>query len=253
MTKKIMRCFAFAVMIVALSLCFAGCDFGFNNSNGGGTDNKAQVVGIDLVGNIQTEYTLGEELNLNNAKLKVVYDDETEKEIIITTSMINGFNTTILGEKTIKITYKDKSIYKNYKVTANGIYDADYDYGIYSYRSTTNGMVLSRSNYDTVYSDGSRIQIIETLRINNEHIEIKNIVNQTKNGETSTSEYRYTATVSQSGNVLSFDNLNAVGSDSSVGTAEQCGTITINKSYIELKLQDKNSEEYVIHRYVVSN
>lgn len=120
MKKNVIRCIAFAVMMLALSLCFVGCDLSFgNNSSGGGNSGTGAktVIGIGLVGNIKTEYVLNEELDLNGAKLQLMYEDDTSKEIDLLQSMITNFSTQEIGEFTLTITYKGKTITKNYTVS----------------------------------------------------------------------------------------------------------------------------------------
>ena len=78
---------------------------------------KPTLESIGIKGSIQTQYTINEELNLNDAKLILTYSDDTQKEIDITSNMITGFDTTIVGNKTLTITYNGKTAKVNYVVS----------------------------------------------------------------------------------------------------------------------------------------
>ena len=105
--KKITKILTFAIAFVCLSLCFAGCVF----------DGKPTLDSIAINGSIQTQYAKNEALNLNDAKLVLVYSDDSQKEIKILTSMVSGFDTTTAGNKTMTITYKGKTTTVNYVVS----------------------------------------------------------------------------------------------------------------------------------------
>ena len=96
----------FAIAFVCLSLCFVGCSFGSNPT----------IERIDVKGSIQTEYAINEELNLNDAKLILTYSNDSQKEIKLIASMISGFDTTTVGNKTLTVTYKEKTTQINYVV-----------------------------------------------------------------------------------------------------------------------------------------
>lgn len=168
MKGKLMRFCAFAFMIVALGLCFVGC--GVNKSN-------KNVEAISIIGNVKTEYYQNEQLELKDIKLKVVYDDDSTTEVDILESMVSGFSTAELGNFVMTITYKEKSITKNYSVVTNpyGNYLLDKNTKIKIYNtsdSTENeydvatvgidlGIVISKTNItETFYpanGDGSSI------------------------------------------------------------------------------------------------
>lgn len=93
--------------IIALSVCFAGCT---------PKSKEKEIAGLDIVGSIKTTYYIGEDLDLNNAKLKIVYTDNTNTQIDLLASMVTGFNSQEVGSFTLTITYKDMTITKNYSV-----------------------------------------------------------------------------------------------------------------------------------------
>lgn len=151
MKTKIMRCLAFAVMVIALSACLVGCNLNSGdtsnggNSTGGNSTGSATIEVISVKGNIKTDYCLNESLDVNGVKLGLIYSDDTEKEISLYSSMISGFNTQTAGSKTMTITYKSKTCTVNYTVdNAFRVGDYKFKMGSYYYAS------------DTVYnSDGS--------------------------------------------------------------------------------------------------
>lgn len=79
---------------------------------------KTQTT-IQLLGDIVTEYKVGDSLNINNAKLLVTYDDNSTEVVNITSSMISGFNTTTAGTKNMAITTSQgKTLVVSYTVAS---------------------------------------------------------------------------------------------------------------------------------------
>lgn len=79
---------------------------------------KTQTT-IQLLGNIVTEYKVGDSLSINNAKLLVTYDDNSTEVVNITSSMISGFNTTTAGTKNMAITTSQgKTLVVSYTVAS---------------------------------------------------------------------------------------------------------------------------------------
>lgn len=112
------------------------------------------IASLDIVGEFKTEYLIGEDFDIQNIKLKVVYEDETNDIISLTNDMVLGFDSKNVAEqKTVTIVYKNKSIEKTYSIVGItlGIYSReDYDKdGILQYNVTeylnfgANGTILS--------------------------------------------------------------------------------------------------------------
>ncbi len=70
---------------------------------------NVQVTEIKVVdGSLKTEYTVGDAVDLSNAKLKVTYSDKSTKEIALTADMLDkSIDTTKAGSTTYTITYKE--------------------------------------------------------------------------------------------------------------------------------------------------
>lgn len=100
---KILLMFVLTVSCFASVVAFAGCK-------------EKTIENIGLSNEIKTEYQLNEKLDLLGAKLVLTFSDNTQNEIIITTNMVSGFDTTTVGLKTLKITYRTKEITVDYVV-----------------------------------------------------------------------------------------------------------------------------------------
>lgn len=100
---KVLTAFALVICSTfALTGCFGG---------------EAKVTAIDLTQTFKTQYEIGETLDVSNGIIKVTYDDDTQKDLFVTNSMVAGFNTQTVGQKTMIITYKDSTKTVPYTVT----------------------------------------------------------------------------------------------------------------------------------------
>lgn len=92
----------------------------------GFTDTVSYVVSKKLVlvsievKDLAKNYTIGDELDLTNAQLKLTYDDESFEYIPLTISMITGFNTYSLGTKELTVSYLGLTTTYEYYVFAEG-------------------------------------------------------------------------------------------------------------------------------------
>ncbi len=75
------------------------------------------ITSITLSTSIKTSYRLGEEIDLNDAKIVAHFNNDTTQEITILESMITDFDTTTTGSRNLKITYIGHIITKNYSVS----------------------------------------------------------------------------------------------------------------------------------------
>lgn len=55
-------------------------------------------------------YTYGEELNLTGALITVTYNNGAKKDIAITNEMVNGYNSILIGNQSLLVTYQGKSL-----------------------------------------------------------------------------------------------------------------------------------------------
>lgn len=66
---------------------------------------------------LKTDYYVGQELDLSNAKIEVIRRDGSKEIIDITKEMLEGFSTEEVGEKIVTITYENVTTTFNLKVT----------------------------------------------------------------------------------------------------------------------------------------
>lgn len=108
------------VMLLVCSFTFVACGDKNNNdnaSNNGGLAGKA-IEKIELMTELDNSFFVGDSLDLTEAKIKVTYENKTTEEIVITSEMIAGFDTSTAGEKTLTVTYEGKTINVPYSVAA---------------------------------------------------------------------------------------------------------------------------------------
>ena len=69
----------------------------------------------------KVEYIVNEDLNLENGKILVLYEDKTTQEILMTNKNIKvtGYDKTKLGEQEVTVVYAEKTAVFNVKVTNN--------------------------------------------------------------------------------------------------------------------------------------
>ena len=72
---------------------------------------KKEATKIELVTPPdKVEYIRGQKLNLEGARIKVTYNDGDTKLIDVTEKMCSGFDSSSLGQKTVTITYENKTV-----------------------------------------------------------------------------------------------------------------------------------------------
>lgn len=111
--KKITKILSFALAFVCISLCLVGCDFSFGGD-------ETTLSSIDLSSPFQTEFCIGDTLDLTGKKLILTYSDDTQEEILLTESMffqkLDTTTATTTQQRSIGIKYKGKTITSNYTV-----------------------------------------------------------------------------------------------------------------------------------------
>src|SRR5699024_1137375 len=71
---------------------------------------KKEATKIELVTTTdKVEYIRGQKLNLERARIKVTYNDGDTKLIDVTEKMCSGFDSSLLGQKIVTITYENKT------------------------------------------------------------------------------------------------------------------------------------------------
>ena len=80
---------------------------------------KKAMASIELVSiPAGTEVLEGKELDLTDAKIKVVYDNGTSKEAELTKDMLKDFDNTKVGEQTVTVSYSEDGVTKTTTFTA---------------------------------------------------------------------------------------------------------------------------------------
>ena len=81
------------------------------------TIKEVTVVSLTLTNNFKNTYNVGDSINVDGGLLTATYNtDLVEENIVVTGSMIAGFDTATAGDKTMTITYKNFTIEYNYTV-----------------------------------------------------------------------------------------------------------------------------------------
>ena len=73
-------------------------------------ENEANIDNIRVYSSPKTSYYLGEEFDLNGARILVTYVNGQEELIDVTPSMISDFDSSVLGTQYIKIYYGNSSV-----------------------------------------------------------------------------------------------------------------------------------------------
>ncbi|MCU6687080.1 family 78 glycoside hydrolase catalytic domain [Dorea acetigenes] len=71
-------------------------------------DDPVVVESITVTAPTKTEYTAGEELNLDGMKVTAKYSDDTTKDIAVTDCKVSGYDKNKTGEQTVTVTYEGK-------------------------------------------------------------------------------------------------------------------------------------------------
>lgn len=84
-------------------------------------ESKIEKIDMDALPNKILYYQNAEELLLDGGKINIYYDDGTveQKDLIDTDISVTGFDNTTIGEKTIKVVYKNKEITFNVEIIEN--------------------------------------------------------------------------------------------------------------------------------------
>lgn len=131
--KKLLAVLGVISLVLLSTFLLVGCN----------EEPSTQEPILSLKTSFQTEYEIGEELNILGGQL--LYTDENGKEttVDIEESFVTGFDSSTLGEKTMTVTYLGKSINVDYVINPeyanyNEYYQAADDWGTYHYINFTN-------------------------------------------------------------------------------------------------------------------
>ena len=97
--KKLSKIFlsAILVFVLLLPLTFIGCDTN--------KETAKKLLSIEFVSAIKTDYIVGEALDFNESKLRLVYDDNSKILVEPDVSMVSGFSTTNVGNRNMIIEF----------------------------------------------------------------------------------------------------------------------------------------------------
>ena len=82
---------------------------------------------VELVGKIQTLYVIDDEIDFEDAKLKVTYKNGNIKMVKLKEKMVDYFSTSTEGHKVMKINYKSEVLEIEYNVIQLGAYYLNFD------------------------------------------------------------------------------------------------------------------------------
>ena len=104
--KKLLAVLGVISLVLLSTFLLVGCN----------EEPSTQEPILSLKTSFQTEYEIGEELNILGGQL--LYTDENGKEttVDIEESFVTGFDSSTLGEKTMTVTYLGKSINVDYVI-----------------------------------------------------------------------------------------------------------------------------------------
>lgn len=107
------------ILICFTILCFCGVGY-----LGYLIFNKSSIESVELYGNIQTLYIVGEDLDYQDAKLKLTYKNGDIKIVDITSKnvKVTNFSTSVEKNGIMKLTYKSHTIEVEYNVIYQGLY-----------------------------------------------------------------------------------------------------------------------------------
>ena len=109
MNKKLLLILLATVLVVSSSLVLVSCG------------EEVSIDHLEIYSMPKTEYLLGESLDIKDAKLMVVYKNNTKELVDITSSMLSGFNPNVIGEQYIKVYYGNHSTVFTVNVTRTNV------------------------------------------------------------------------------------------------------------------------------------
>ncbi len=97
MNKKLILILLAIVLMVSSTVFLASCG------------EEVNIDHIEIYSMPKTQYSLGESLDIKDASILVVYKNNTEKLVPITSSMLSGFDSNTLGEQYIRVYFETHS------------------------------------------------------------------------------------------------------------------------------------------------
>ena len=97
----------------------------------------------------KTEYKVGDPLDLTNLKIEATMSDGTKSIIPVTSGMVDGFDSSTAGTKTLTITCQDKTTTFNINVTASSTPPTP----------TVDSIAVNSTNHKTEYKVGEELDV----------------------------------------------------------------------------------------------
>ncbi len=97
MNKKLILIILAMVLVISSTFVLVSCG------------EEVNIDHVEIYSMPKTQYSLGEALDVSNAKLLVVYKNNTEELVDVTSSMLSGYNANVLGEQYIRVYYQNHS------------------------------------------------------------------------------------------------------------------------------------------------
>ena len=104
--------FALLLMIscpFVLTACKKDKDDDNKGGGNGGGSGSTTIESVEIVGELKTNYFVGDELDIEGIQVKITKSDNSTETITLTANMISGFDTTSAGEKTLTVTYEEET------------------------------------------------------------------------------------------------------------------------------------------------
>lgn len=251
MKTKVMKCLAFAVMIMALGLCFVGCDLFNNNLNKGQNDDKdnKSTTTYTVDSNFKTTYYVGDDFDYNNAYIYYTENGQ-QKSYKFGLRSVTQFDTSEVGTFTMFITIEYGDVYevisKSYTVI---------DYDVVEIVDL-NGMTYEFYQNDSIFFIG--VKAVLKLS-NNTQKEIKVNSSMFKNLSTSTVGNNKTFTFTYNGiskdfNYSVLENVYVITGVSGIDTEYCVGdSIVLNNATVTYTKNGKDTGTYSVYEGNISN
>ena len=149
MKKNLFKVLTALALVFCTTFAIAGC----------GT---MKVTAIDLAQSFKTQYEIGETLDISNGFLRVTYEDDTQKDLSVTESMVSGFHNETVGQKTMILSYKNATKNIPYTITGPSLKEDRYLwYNNTDSTTYTFGYYVHKENgvYTMIYLYTSKIDI----------------------------------------------------------------------------------------------
>ncbi len=181
--------------------------------------NKIEIIQIP---NKVTYIQNYEELDVTGGKIRLTYNDETTEEIDMTTGMVTNFDNTVLGPKTLTVTYGEKSTTFEVTIVEKELVSIEI-----AQQPTKKTYI---QNYEELDVTGGKIRLI----YNDETTEEMNMTKEMVTGFDNTEPGQKTLTVTYGGKSVTFEITVVAKELVRIEIAQQPNKTTYIQNYEEL-------------------